>query len=271
MPPRAPALSAVQVSRLREPGFHRVGTIAGLALQITPSGVRTWVLRYEFAGRRRDMGLGGYPEVPLAKAWEKAREARDKLRSGFDPIDERRAARSALKAAQATALTFTQAARDYIAAHSSGWKNAKHRAQWAATLAEYAYPVIGKLPARDIEVALLVRVLEPIWAAKTETASRLRARIERILDWATVCGYRSGSIRVNSPRQYSISRGFTLQPPFNPRGDGDELHPFCAIPRKLSGQSCGQVRVNAYERIARRRSTPERRTKSLRLAGLGTS
>jgi len=103
------------------------------------------VLRYEFAGRRRDMGLGGYPEVALAKAWDKARDARDKLRAGIDPIDERRAARSALKAAQAVALTFKQPARDYITAHSSGWKNPKHRAQWAATLAEYAYPVIGNV------------------------------------------------------------------------------------------------------------------------------
>jgi len=145
MPRKALSLTPARVSRLKEPGFYRVGTVAGLALQITPTGARTWVLRYEFAGRRRDMGLGGYPEVALARAWEKAREARDKLRSGIDPIDERRAARSALKATQAVALTFKQAARDYIAAHSSGWKNPKHRAQWAATLAEYAYPVIGNV------------------------------------------------------------------------------------------------------------------------------
>jgi integrase len=192
MPRKAPSLSPARVSRLKEPGFYRVGTVAGLALQITPTAARTWVLRYEFAGRRRDMGLGGYPEVPLAKAWEKAREARDKLRAGIDPIDERRAARSALKAAQALALTFKQAARDYIAAHSSAWKNPKHRAQWAATLAEYAYPVIGNVPVRDLEIAHMTRVLEPIWQAKTETASRLRGRIERVLDWATVRGYRSG-------------------------------------------------------------------------------
>jgi integrase len=166
--------------------------VAGLALQITPTGTRTWVLRYEFAGRRRDMGLGAYPEVPLAKASDKARDARDKLRAGTDPIDERRAARSVLKAAQAASRTFKLAAHDYIAAHSPGWKNAKHRAQWAATLSEYAYPVIGRLLVRDIELAHIIRVLDPIWQVKTETAARVRGRIERVLDWATVHGYRSG-------------------------------------------------------------------------------
>jgi hypothetical protein len=104
--------------------------------------------------------------VPLAKAWDKARE---KLRAGVDPIDERRAALNALKATQATALTFKQAARDHIAAHAPGWKNAKHRTQWAATLSEYAYPVIGRLPVRDIELAHIIRVLDPIWQVKTET------------------------------------------------------------------------------------------------------
>jgi integrase len=136
------------------------------------------------------MGLGGYPEVTLAAARQKAREAREKARSGVDPVHERKAARSALKASQASAVTFRKCAESYISVHGSGWKNAKHAQQWRNTLEQYAFPKIGDLLVRDIEKAHVLDVLQPIWTDKTETASRLRGRIELVLSYAMQAGYR---------------------------------------------------------------------------------
>lgn len=192
MPLKAKELGALEVSRLDTPGIHAVGGVAGLSLQITPRGARSWVLRAMVGGKRREMGLGGYPDVTLAGAREKARIARDKIDNGIDPIAERLMARSALAAAVAATMTFSEAAEKYIAAHESGWKNAKHADQWNNTLTTYAYPVIGKIAVADVETSHVMRVLEPIWTTKTETASRLRGRIESILDWATVRGFRKG-------------------------------------------------------------------------------
>jgi integrase len=138
------------------------------------------------------MGLGGFPDVPLARAREAAREARTLIRAGIDPIEQRRAARRALCAAQGKAITFKECAETYIAAHEAGWKNAKHRQQWTSSLIAYAYPKIGQLAARDIELGHIMSILEPIWRTKTVSASRLRARIEQILDFAIVRGYRDG-------------------------------------------------------------------------------
>jgi integrase len=138
------------------------------------------------------MGLGGYPDVTLSGAREAARSARALIRAGKDPIAEARAAASALCASRAKEVTFEQAAQSYIAAHESGWQNAKHAQQWRNTLAGYAYPKMGALMVRDIELAHVLAVLEPIWAPKTETATRLRGRIEQVLDWATARGYRDG-------------------------------------------------------------------------------
>ena len=138
------------------------------------------------------MGLGGYPDVTLAGAREAARNARLLIKSGKDPILEARAAASALRASRAKDVTFEQAARSYIAAHEPGWRNAKHAQQWRNTLASYAYPEIGGLMVRDVELAHIMAVLEPIWTEKTETATRLRGRIEQVLDWATARGYRDG-------------------------------------------------------------------------------
>ncbi len=192
MPKKARELGALQVSRLKEPGLHAVGGVAGLHLQIVESGARSWILRVTIGDRRPDMGLGGYPDVTLAGAREAARTAREKIKAGIDPLAEARAARSALKAASASAWTFEACGDAYIAAKSSEWKNAKHAAQWANTLATYAYPKIGALQARDVELPQVLSVLEPIWSTKTETAKRLRNRIEIVLDWATVRGYRGG-------------------------------------------------------------------------------
>lgn len=192
MPRKAQEIGPKAVSLLKEPGLHFVGGVAGLALQVLPTGGRTWVLRATIGNKRRDMGLGGYPDVPLAEAREAARRAREKIRQGIDPIDEGRSARSLLKASQAAALTFEQCAERYIKGQEAGWKNAKHAAQWTSTLKTYAYPVMGSLLVKDVALPHVLEALEPIWTKKTETASRVRSRIELVLDWATTRGYREG-------------------------------------------------------------------------------
>lgn len=192
MPRKAAELGDLAVRRIKDPGLHFVGGVAGLALQVLPTGGRSWVLRMTVGTKRRDMGLGGYPDVTLSQARDKARTARDKVREGVDPVEAARAARSALKAAQASAVTFKQCAERYIAAHKAGWKNEKHAQQWENTLTAYVYPVMGSLLVSDVGLSHVLKVLEPLWSGKTETASRLRGRIESVLDWATARKYRTG-------------------------------------------------------------------------------
>ena len=138
------------------------------------------------------MGLGGFPDVTLADARRRAREEREKADKGIDPIEERKAAASALRAQLANAFTFQQAAMTYIEAQEPGWTNAKHAEQWRNTLAS-TYPTIGALQVRDVALTHVLAVLQPIWKSKTETASRLRGRIESVLDWATARGFREGT------------------------------------------------------------------------------
>lgn len=192
MPKRTRELSPLAVSRLKKPGFHNVGGVTGLHLQITDSGAASWVLRVLIGDRRRDMGLGGYPSVTLQDARNRARQAREMIWQGVDPIEERKAARSRLVAEAERVLTFGKAAGKYIAAHESGWKNGKHSAQWRSSLETYAFPVLGKMNVADIQTAHVMRVLEPIWTTKTETATRVRNRIELIIGWCTARGHRSG-------------------------------------------------------------------------------
>ncbi|TAJ75097.1 MAG: DUF4102 domain-containing protein, partial [Gallionellaceae bacterium] len=176
MPRKAKELSALEVGRINEPGLHFVGGVSGLALQVAPGGARTWVLRFTIAGKRRDMGLGGFPDVTLAGAREKAREARAKADQGTDPIVHRQEARSALRASAAAAKTFAECVTDYVDAKSAEWKNPKHRQQWVNTLEQYAIPVIGPMLVRDVTLPHVLKILEPIWKTTTETASRLRGR-----------------------------------------------------------------------------------------------
>ena len=192
MAKKAKELSALAVSRLTETGHHAVGGVAGLYLYVNEAGARSWVLRTMVGHKRRHMGLGGYPDVPLAHAREKAREARQLIEQGIDPIAQREQARSKLIAQQSSHKTFKEAAEAYIEAHGDSWKNPKHRAQWQSTLERYAFPVAGEMLVQDVEQTHVLKVLEPIWKSKNETASRLRGRIESILDWATVRRYRSG-------------------------------------------------------------------------------
>jgi len=192
MPRKAKELSPLEVRRLTRPGRWSVGGTDGLALQVTPSGARSWVLRVAAGGRQREMGLGSFPTVPLAEAREKARQHRALVKQGVDPIASRRAASSAASAERQAQKTFSEVAAQYISQHEKSWKNAKHQALWAATLRTYAEPSIGRLLVRDIRSAHVIAVLEPIWTTKTETATRVRSRIELVLDYAAARGYREG-------------------------------------------------------------------------------
>ncbi|PQV57860.1 integrase [Defluviimonas denitrificans] len=197
MPKIAEELSALDVKRLAHPGGKRnvlfsVGGVPGLHMQITPNGGRSWVLRAKVGTLRRDIGLGGFPGVTLSQARDKAREARAKIESGVDPVEERKAAKAALVAAQRRGLTFAKAVEKCLAAKLDAFKNAKHRQQWENTLAAYATPELGKMLVQDITTQDVLRVLQPLWADRTETANRLRGRIEAVLSWATVAGHRHG-------------------------------------------------------------------------------
>lgn len=170
----ATALSALAVSRLSKDGAHAVGGVAGLQLQIIGSS-KDWILRFALFGRRRRMGFGPYPAVSLAAARELARKAHDLIRNGQDPIDDRQSRIDAQTASTSAGMTFKRAAEQFIAAHESGWSNAKHRLQWVSTIGTYALPVIGPLQIDQIEERHILQILEPIWKGKTETTSRPRA------------------------------------------------------------------------------------------------
>lgn len=183
-------LSALGVSRLTAKGYYGDGD--GLWLQITATGARSWVYRYRAAGRQREMGLGSAKVVTLARAREKALDAARARSDGFDPIEQRRLDRQTAEVARAKQVTFEQAGEAYISTRSDGWKSDKHRGQWSATLRTYAYPLIGMVPVATVNTTHILRVLEPIWSTKPETASRVRGRLEVILDAARVRGQREG-------------------------------------------------------------------------------
>jgi integrase len=190
MPLNLNKLSALALSRTSRPGYYGDG--GGLWLQVAISGSKSWIFRFKMVGRQREMGLGGVRTVDLAKARVLARECRLLLSEGKDPIEARNAVRLADALQRARSMSFDQCAAAYIHAHRSSWKNAKHADQWKNTLATYASPIIGALPVADVDTDLVVKVLSPVWATKTETATRLRGRIESILDWATVSRFRQG-------------------------------------------------------------------------------
>jgi len=197
MPKVAAEMSALEVRNLVHPSgkgnaLFAVGGVTGLYMQITPGGGRSWILRTTVGKARRDIGLGGFPTVTLAQARDKAREARDKIGRGVDPVAERQAAKAALIAAAGRGMSFEKAVDSYLSAKLDAFKNAKHRQQWQNTLRQYALPVLGRMMVQDIDVRDVLRVLQPIWHDKTETASRLRGRIESVLSWATVAGHRKG-------------------------------------------------------------------------------
>lgn len=177
------------------PGIYPDGD--GLYMQVTVgkdrAPRRSWFVRLRLPdGKVRDMGLGRVDLVPLKTARELAVAARQEAKAGRDPIASKQTARQAAAVEEARTATFRQCAEAYIAAHTAGWRNEKHRQQCSNTLAEYVYPVFGDLPVAAIDPPIVMKALDPIWSTKTETASRIRGRIEAILDWARVRGYRSG-------------------------------------------------------------------------------
>ena len=183
-------LSALQVTKLTKPGLYGDG--GGLTLQITATGAKSWLLRYMVAGKPFGMGLGPTHTVSLAEARQKALDARKLLIDGINPLAAKKQNQIAAALADAKMMSFDQCAEAYILAHKAGWKNAKHGDQWTNTLNTYASPVFGHLPVAEIDTGLVVKCLAPIWESKTETASRVRGRIESVLGWATTSGYRTG-------------------------------------------------------------------------------
>lgn len=183
-------LTALQVTKLSKPGLYGDG--GGLTLQITSAGVKSWLFRFMREGKAHGMGLGATHTITLAEARQKALDARKLLADGLNPMVVKKQKMLAVALERAKMMTFDQCATSYIEAHKASWKNAKHIDQWTNTLTTYASPVFGQQPVADVDTALVVKCLSPIWQTKTETASRLRGRIESVLGWATTSGYRTG-------------------------------------------------------------------------------
>ncbi|UXS41998.1 integrase arm-type DNA-binding domain-containing protein [Agrobacterium tumefaciens] len=183
-------LSAAGVAKKSAPGLYSDG--GGLYLQVAKGGSKSWIFRFMIAGKPRYMGLGSTDTFSLREARERAKEARKLVADGIDPIDARRERVAAARADDAKLVSFSEAAERYIKAHTAGWKNPKHADQWRNTLTTYAYPIIGPLSVAKVDTAHIMQIIEPIWTDKTETASRVRGRIESVLDWATARRYRSG-------------------------------------------------------------------------------
>ncbi|MER9856268.1 MULTISPECIES: integrase arm-type DNA-binding domain-containing protein [unclassified Mesorhizobium] len=198
MPKIAKELSPLAVKHLKHPGsstpgnaVFAVGGVAGLMLQITPNGGRSWLLRTMINGKRREMGLGGH-DVSLGEARERARTTKGEIRNGVDPIQQKRTRRAAAIEAAKRHLTFRDAVDKFLADTLAEFRNEKHRKQWRSTLDGYAMPVIGNLAVSEITKHHMKEILQPIWTTKTETATRLRQRCERVLDWAKAHGHREG-------------------------------------------------------------------------------
>lgn len=183
-------LTDLQVTRASTRGLLNDGN--GLNLQIAANGSKSWVLRYKLNGKARSLGLGPLRDVGLGLARERAADARRDIFNGIDVVEARRERKSAARLDAAKAMTFDEVAERYIVSHRAGWRNAKHAAQWRATLKTYASPIFGRLPVAVVDVALVLRMLEPIWKAKPETASRVRGRVEAVLGYAKALKLREG-------------------------------------------------------------------------------
>jgi hypothetical protein len=183
MPRHLNRLTALAVNRLTAPGLYADG--GGLYVQITRAGNKSWLFRYMQDGKAYGMGLGPLHTVGLAEARLKALECRRQRLDGLNPLEVKREKQRSRALEKAKTQSFNQCAEAYINAHKASWKNPKHQDQWRNTIATYASPIFGDLPVAQVDTSLVVRCLSPIWETKTETASRLRGRIESILGWAT--------------------------------------------------------------------------------------
>jgi integrase len=234
MPKLVQELSALEVNRLRHGeikgknktrkrdvgtpsvAYHAVGGVQGLILQCRPSkyndsmGARSWLLRVTVGNRRREIGIGGYPDVTLAQAKEKAREIKEKIRMGIDPIAEKQVVKSELLLKQARAITFSQIANEYFSKKSKEFKTVKQISQLKSRLENYILPTLGNLLIIDIALADVEIVLNPIWEIKNETATRVRRDIERIIDLAGVKGLRT----TDNPARW---KGYLEQVLVNPK------------------------------------------------------
>ncbi len=186
MPKQAKELKAIEVQRLTALGQHAVGKVAGLYLQVNSPSSKSWIYRGMVGSKRREVGLGAYPGVTLAMAHAKAQAQKDRILAGVDTIEQRKTDKSKLMVEQSRAVTFAQAARRFINDASPKWKNVKHASQWENTLNTYAYPLLGALLVKDLDVEHVRMVIDPIWKNKAVTAARLRGRIAQVLDWAAV-------------------------------------------------------------------------------------
>jgi integrase len=203
---RTGKLSAVEVAKAKGPAVLHDG--GGLYVRVSATGAKSWVFRFQLDGKRRDMGLGPYPDISLAEARSKASAHRKQRHDGIDPLDAKEAQRQAYRLSIAKGRTFRDMAEEFIGRNEAGWRNAKHRQQWRNTLQTYVYPQLGELAVGAIDTGLVVQVLDPIWAEKPETASRVRGRIEAVLDAATVRGFRQGP----NPAQWKGNLAHILPP-----------------------------------------------------------
>jgi Phage integrase central domain/Arm DNA-binding domain len=183
-------LTVKRIAKLRDRGRYLDAN--GLYLQVESPTNRSWLLRYERGGRERWMGLGPLHAFDLEAARRRAQFHRQQLADGVDPLDARKAERTKQALAAAKSITFEDAANQYFEFHQAKWKNAKHRGQFLSSLRDHAFPVLARVPVADVDVGLVLKCLELAWRRIPETASRTRGRIESVLDWATVRGFRTG-------------------------------------------------------------------------------
>jgi len=181
-------LTALGIARTTQPGNYADG--GGLYLQVTKRGAKSWIYKFMISGRAREMGLGPLHAVSLSAARAKAADCRRARIAGTDPIEARKRELTKVRLAAAKSITFAQCAEAYLVVHSVAWRSAKYAKQWGRTMERYSGALIGSLPVQDVDVSLVMKVLEPIWMSKPETATRMRERIEQVLDWAKVRGYR---------------------------------------------------------------------------------
>ena len=230
-------LTSKRVAKLVRRSTGRFHDGHGLYLQVFNRNSASWILRYVRHGKERMLGLGPVHVVGLAEARQRARAARLMLLDGIDPVEDRQAKKVAAKVAAAKTITFAACAEQYQAAHEGQWRNAKHREQSIGTLRQYAFPVFGELPVASIDTGLVLRCLEPLWGSKTETARRVRGRIERVLDWATVRGYRSGDnpARWKGHLSEALPQRTKTSVPHHPALPYSEIGEFMAELRATSG------------------------------------